>query len=281
MKKAIRLLLLVLCVGLVYFLYAGQSQDRDVGQINTNAPHVPDINIGNDVRVSTEPVTNGTPHIVNGVEVIDDIQIVEQVIPAPTEITSILQDVPFTSQAPFGDWNDQRQQDGCEEASVLMAMKWINGNPLSNEEALQEIHAIAAFELETYGSYRDTNAEDTASRLINEYYGYEYYEVLHDATRDSIINALMQDSIVLAPMDGQALQNPNFTPPGPEYHMLLIRGYDAETDEFITNDPGTRHGEKYRYAASVLYDAIRDYPTGDHLPISGRNKAIIVIKKWQ
>lgn len=38
--------------------------------------------------------------------------------------STILYDVPFAAQAPFGEWSDKRQQDGCEEVSALMAVKW-------------------------------------------------------------------------------------------------------------------------------------------------------------
>ena len=34
----------------------------------------------------------------------------------------VLLNVPFTSQAPFGEWSDPRHQDGCEEAAALMAV---------------------------------------------------------------------------------------------------------------------------------------------------------------
>ena len=61
--------------------------------------------------------------------------------------------------------------------------------------------------------------------------------------------------------------------------MLVIKGYDAETDQFITNDPGTRRGAGYRYAAAALFAAINDYPTGDHLLITTVTKAMIVVAR--
>jgi hypothetical protein len=61
--------------------------------------------------------------------------------------------------------------------------------------------------------------------------------------------------------------------------MVVIRGYDVDTKEFITNDVGTRQGENYRYPESVLFNAIRDYPTGDHLPITGFTKSAILVWK--
>src|SRR3989344_1252246 len=70
-------------------------------------------------------------------------------------------DVQFTSQAPNGDWDDQRQQDGCEEASSLMAVRWANRQSLTSSEALEEILAVSDYEQATYGNYHDTNAQDT------------------------------------------------------------------------------------------------------------------------
>ena len=59
--------------------------------------------------------------------------------------------------------------------------------------------------------------------------------------------------------------------------MLVVTGYDAEKKEFITNDPGTRKGAGYRYPEQVLFDAIREYPTGKHVPITINRKAMIIV----
>ena len=82
------------------------------------------------------------------------------------------------------------------------------------------------------------------------------------------------------PVDGRGL-NPKYKAPGPERHMILIRGYDDDTGEFITNDAGTRKGEKYRYKYEKLFNAIRDYPTGDHVPVVGRIKKMIVVSLFR
>src|SRR4051812_4227943 len=39
----------------------------------------------------------------------------------------LLVGVPFTAQAPYGEWNDPKYGDGCEEASILMAAYWAKG----------------------------------------------------------------------------------------------------------------------------------------------------------
>ena len=195
---------------------------------------------------------------------------------SPKGIT--LMSVPFTSQAPFGGWSDLRQEDGCEEASSLMAMLCVKGKKeISKEEALKEILAISDFELEEYGSYMDTSASDTIKRILVAYFDYDEAELQYDIEAEDIIAELEKGNIVMAPFNGRKLGNPNFVAPGPERHMLLIIGYDYDKKEFITNDPGTRLGKGFRYDRDVLFTAIRDYATGENLPIVGNRKAMIVL----
>jgi hypothetical protein len=95
----------------------------------------------------------------------------------------------------------------------------------------------------------------------------------------SIVTELRAGNIVLVPANGQKLNNPHYKTPGPERHMLVVRGYNPATDEFITNDPGTKMGEGYRYPSEVLLDAAIDYPTGNHEPIVEAKKAMIIVSK--
>ncbi|MDP3955169.1 MAG: C39 family peptidase [bacterium] len=196
----------------------------------------------------------------------------------PTPITQFVNlDIPFTSQAPFGNWSDPREQNGCEEAAVLMVIKWKQKKGLSKQEALSEIIASSLYQEEHFGTSHDTSAKDTAERIIKGYYNYPNVKVKNDITIEDIIEEIMANHPVIIPADGQVNGNPYYTPPGPERHMIVIKGYDPNTREFITNDPGTRHGANYRYPEKVLYNAIRDYPTGVNVPIQGVKKAIIVI----
>lgn len=191
----------------------------------------------------------------------------------------MLLDVPFLSQAPFGDWPDPRQQDGCEEAASIMALAWARGAPLDKDEGLREIFALAEYQENAYGSYHDTSAADTASRIISGYYNWPNATVQENITLDDIKAELKQGRLVITPMNGQALQNPNYTAPGPERHMVVVKGYAPDKQEFITNDPGTRKGQGYRYPEGIFYAAIRDYPTGDHQPIEGIKKTMIIVSK--
>jgi len=188
-----------------------------------------------------------------------------------------LLDVPFVVQAPFGSWDNPMFQDGCEEASALMAMLWIENGSLDEKEAQDRIIQISNFEQEKYDEYRDRSAKDVV-QLIKDYFGYHNVEVKFGINSKDIKEELKKGNLIITPMNGQALGNPFFTPPGPERHMLVIKGYDNQTNEFITNDPGTKRGEDYRYSEKILENAIRDYETGYHIPITELRKAMIIVE---
>lgn len=212
-------------------------------------------------------------------------------IPVPDESTvpevtpelpeSITHIVPFTSQAPSAQWSDPVFQNACEEASIIMAAAWTKDKRTLPEKSIVErdIRSISADAEKRFGEKTyDTSAEDTAT-LFREYSGSEA-TVRYDVTLDEITDAVRRGSILIAPFDGRKLGNPNYTAPGPTYHMLVIIGYDAGTEEFVTNDPGTRHGASYRYDQDILFGAIRDYRTGYHLQTSGEpGKNVIVIPR--
>jgi len=199
--------------------------------------------------------------------------------PTPTVKSVYIENVPFTAQAPFGEWSDPRQQDGCEEASSLIAISWARNQTLTPQKTLDAILKISQFQTDKYDEYRDTSASDTANRIIHDYFDYLQAAVKSISSPEEIVWELAQGHLIIAPMDGQKLKNPFYTPPGPERHMLVIKGYDKEKRQFITNDVGTRRGENYRYPRDVLFSAIRDYPTGYHVSIPSVIKRIIVISK--
>ena len=193
---------------------------------------------------------------------------------------SVLLEVPFAAQAPFGNWEDPRQQNGCEEASAIMAMKWVNRDTiLPLDSAMNSIIEISEYEQRVYGEYRDTSAADTISRIFNDHFEYYKVRLAKNIRAKDIIRELKSGNLVVVPANGQKLKNPFFTLPGPIEHMLVIIGYDSKTGEFITNDPGTRHGKNFRYKSQVLEDALQDYPTGFHEPIENINKVMIVVER--
>lgn len=191
-----------------------------------------------------------------------------------------ISNVPFSSQAPLGNWKNQRLQDGCEESSALMAMLWVKGEKsITPKEAEKKIIAISDFEQKKYGEYRDVSLPDMLAWIFKDYYHYDKAELKKNISLKEIIKAIESGQLVLVPANGRLLKNPHYTAPGPERHMLLIIGYDAKKKQFITNDPGTRYGASYRYSEAVLYKAIRAYPTGYHKKINQTEKSAIIVSK--
>ncbi len=239
-------------------------------------------------EVSEKEETNqvALPESENKVEVVNKVkeaneekEEVKPIASAPKEEALIDNKVPFTSQAPTGNWDDERQQDGCEEASALMAVYWAQGKTLSSSIALKEILGSSDYSQETHGEFRDISAEDTVQWIFKEYFKYDKVSVKKDVSIQNIITELEKGNIIVIPANGQKLGNPYFSGAGPERHMLVIRGYDRAKKQFITNDPGTKRGAGYRYNETVLYNAILSYSTGSHEPVTRTEKDIIVVSK--
>lgn len=196
--------------------------------------------------------------------------------PAPK---SILLDVPFFAQAPFGEWSDPIFQNACEEASLVMAIHWVDKTAVTKEQAKQEILALSLFEDKIYGTSTSRSAEDTA-KIFKDYYGYSNVQARSGISTKDIKAEILKGHLLIAPINGRILKNPFYTLPGPDHHMLVIIGFDAIGDEFITNDIGTRHGQQYRYSEARLQASLQDYPTGNDLPsIPGKTAMIVVLPK--
>ena len=180
---------------------------------------------------------------------------------------------PFTTQAPNANW-DQVHEELCEEASVLMAARALQGRTIKDaadaEAALQQ---LKSWEMEHLGFYESTTAAETVQLIVGQY-GLQA-SLLKNPTVDDIKRALASNSFVIVPAAGRMLGNPNFKQPGPLYHMLLIKGYDRR-GEFITNDPGTRKGQNYVYQEAVIMNAIHDWNNGD---VEHGQKVVIVVSR--
>ncbi len=198
---------------------------------------------------------------------------------APLPVT-VRQRVPFLIQAPGGVWSSPVFQGGCEEASLIMADAWTRDvsslDAVTGKQSIQKV-SDRAEHLFGKGTY-DTSVTDTL-KLAHVLFPRVGISAEMDVSLQTIVDHVERGQLVIAPMDGRALGNPHYTAPGPEHHMLVIIGYDVATKEFITNDPGTRYGEGYRYPEQRLYASIRDYPTGDHLPVTTIRKDILAISK--
>lgn len=185
----------------------------------------------------------------------------------------ILIAVPFTTQAPFAKW-DEKHEEACEEASLIMLKYYLDKKPLTPEIAEKEIQRMIDFEIKKYGDYKDSNAQQIV-QLAKDFYQLDNLEVIYDFKKEDLKKYLAKGSPTIVPAAGRMLGNPNFTPPGPLYHNLVLTGYAG--DAIITNDPGTRKGQNYAYNWDILYQAIHDFP-GKPENITRGRKAMIVVE---
>lgn len=190
---------------------------------------------------------------------------------------SVLLNVPFTSQAPLGEWNDRRQLDGCEETSIKMAMMWVYGNAAPPEEVRRDIINMSELEKVVFGSFEDTSAADTAS-LFKSFYNYDKVSVAYGITTTDIKVQLAAGHLVLIPLNTRSLKNKIYRR-GPVRHTVVVVGYDNQRKEMIINDPFFAHGANVHVKESELQKALGDYKTGMHLPAGSRAKAMIVVSK--
>lgn len=189
----------------------------------------------------------------------------------------ILIEVPFTPQAPFGKWKNIYFQNGCEEAIVTMAIHWVQKKSLSLKEAEKEIKKLSLFSLKKLGHFHDQSLEDIL-KLFKGFHNYRNTEIVYDIKIEDIKRELLKGNLIIIPVNGRLLKNPYYTQPGPEYHMLLVKGFDDLTQEFIVNDPGTKRGYSYRYPYEILEKAIRVYETGYRVQVKSPKKAMIIVK---
>lgn len=183
--------------------------------------------------------------------------------------------VPFTAQAPQGDWSLPFGE-ACEEASVLMAVSWARGaGALSPLQAEREILGQVAFEDYAFGYHFDTSLAQTL-KLFTRYYDYRNVALAYDIRPEDIKRELARGNLVLVPVAGALLANPYYASP-PPYHMIVLIGYDDVAGEFIAHDPGTRRGASFRYPSARLFTAIHDW-TGSDATVSSGRKGMIVVR---
>lgn len=189
--------------------------------------------------------------------------------------------VSFASQAPFGDWG-MPYQEACEEASMITTVKYFKKEPLDKTIMNDEILKVVKWETDN-GYPIDLTAAQVVE-VLDKYFGVKSH-LDTTVTVDEVKKELVAGNLIILPLAGREIGNPNYTAPGPLYHMLVVRGYN-KTD-FITNDPGTRKGEAYHYKYNVLLNAVHDWTGGvrifhDPRPepnMDAGTKVMIVVEK--
>src|SRR5688572_17586663 len=162
-------------------------------------------------------------------------------------------DVPFTSQAPQGDWS-QPWQDACEETSIYMVASFYADDPIKREEAVRRIREILKVKNETIKVSYDESLE-TIAALIDELGMPWTTELKLDPTPEDLKAEIAAGRPVIVPVYAPELRIPYYQA---EYHVLVLTGYDDGLGQFIVNDPGTASGEGLRFDQDVFMAAIHD-----------------------
>jgi len=208
-------------------------------------------------------------------------------------------DVPFTSQEPRvfiagsdkTKWWDDDHNNACEEAAIITVDSYIKGKKLTPEIANKEILAMLDFQEKNknYGERnKDLEAKEVAQLAKDFYKDYKNSKIIYDISIEDIKKEIFKGNPVILPTAGRLLSgplslgmNPYYTcepkcvagdggeGDGPLYHMLVAIGWDEETKEIITNDPGKRHGggtilkPGFRFKYDVLLNALHEWNGGD------------------
>jgi len=184
--------------------------------------------------------------------------------------------VPFTPQAPTGNW-DQLHNEACEEASAIMAAAYFSGDTRTKipaTEVEESLTTLTNWQQTNFGYYLDTTVEETAE-MIRSFYNLKAV-VVSNYTEKNIKDALNANKVVIIPVNGRLISNPYYKQPGPIYHMIVVRGYT--TTQLITNDPGTRNGENYKYSFATLKNAPADWNHATNTIDENRSLMIVVSK---
>lgn len=161
----------------------------------------------------------------------------------------------FYSQAPFGNW-DYPWQEACEEASVLLVANEYFGHNWTREEFNDQILKIVDWEKSYFGAYEHTDVAQTRE-MLSKYLGLQ--SVVHEnPTYEDVQKVLSKGHLIVMMFAGKELENPYYTNGGPNYHVMVIKGYKSP-EKIITADVGTRRGEDFVFTWENINGAMHDY----------------------
>jgi len=162
-------------------------------------------------------------------------------------------DVPFTSQAPTGNWSEP-WKNACEETSIYMVSSFYAGDTIKQASAIKHIKEIITTKNKEFNVSADESLEKI-SEIIKLLELPWQTEIVTDPSIDDIKKQLANNQPIIAPVFGPALFK---AVDGPDYHVMVITGYDDKTSEFIVNDPAMKNGKGMRFKYDIFMNAIHD-----------------------
>lgn len=210
-------------------------------------------------KITKEKIDNKISQTVDKIE-----EVKETIAPKPTKILETglpnyhLIKTNFIPQAPEKNW-DQPWQDACEESALLTGFYYFNGTNPTIPQIRDKIVEIIAYESKQ--GWGNSINLSKVRQIYNEYLGLKS-DIIKDPTIEDIKNSLVNNRLVLVPAAGKILfkENKYFKNGGPEYHALVILGFDDDKQKFIVHDVGTQYGAYFKYSYSLLMESIHDFP---------------------
>ena len=182
--------------------------------------------------------------------------------------------VPFTSQAPTGDWSEP-WQNACEETSIYMVSSFYANDPIKRDQAVAQIKEIFKVKNADIKVSKDESLA-TISQLIVDLKLPWTTQIVSDPTKEALKKELAAGRPIIVPVYAPALHNPHYDAVSPDYHVLVLTGYDDAAGVFIVNDPGTKDGQGLRFPYDTFMAAIHDLNAKD--PTAGK-KAVLFTKQ--
>lgn len=246
--------LIFMLAGFLWFYFSSGQNDQPEGPILPGMYLSPAPSREPTVTPTTTPLASSNPTA------------------SPTE-GSVNISVDFVSQAPYRVW-DEAHNEACEEANIIMAYAWVHNIKPTPEWVEMEIQRLTKWGLEKFNTY-DTSAAQTAL-MAKEVYGLESMLITNPSIED-IKAEIDKGNVVIVGMAGRLLASPYYKPPGPKYHMLLIKGYDDFG--FITNDVGTNQlGRDFRFSYDNIMAAAHDWNGSFETLLDSPAVAIVISK---
>lgn len=169
-------------------------------------------------------------------------------LPSSTNI-----DVPFTSQAPTGNWSEP-WKNACEETSIYMVSSFYTNDTIKRDQAIKHIKEIIAAKNEEFQVSADESLEKISELIALLGLPWKT-EIVENPSIEDIKKQLAKNQPIIAPVFAPAL---HYSAGGPDYHVMVITGYDDKTNEFIVNDPALKNGKGIRFKYDLFMGAIHD-----------------------
>lgn len=182
--------------------------------------------------------------------------------PTPPPPSALLANVPYTVQAPNGQW-DAAHQEYCEAAAVTMVGLYYQGatypgNVIPAATANNDMAAIVAWERQTWPDQLNLSLQQVAQDGAH-FYGLTASVVPLDW--NAVQRYLASGQPVIIPVmthggPGNSMINPHYGTDN-VYHVIVLVGYNAAQGIVYTNDAGISQGHDLAYAWTTLQTAVQ------------------------